>query len=85
MLLSDVFVLVAAQPSSEFPEGIKNYPVLSSYKEFLYKRSIRYSFRAPSNASFVYKVAPGKVRRKLFFKFHFTNLLKFWIKMQNAR
>jgi len=28
MLLSAVFVLVVAQPSSEFPEGLMNYPVL---------------------------------------------------------
>jgi len=28
MLLSAVFYLVVAQPSSEFPEGLMNYPVV---------------------------------------------------------
>jgi hypothetical protein len=40
MFLSAVSVLVVAQPISEVPEGLTNYPVLSKY-EGIFKHTLQ--------------------------------------------
>ena len=60
MLLSAVFVLVVAQPSSEVPEGLMNYPVCVCLCVCVYVYTYIYIYIYIYIYTYIYKISGSR-------------------------